>query len=94
MGGRRHIKKMAEIEITFRNEVEVRVQAQIYAGRTLVSTCVASPGETRSLRAESAPYDIFFKNSTTGWELARQLDSAAKTVTLRQQNGRYVTVGS
>lgn len=85
---------MAEIEVIFRNEVEVRVQAQIYAGRTLVSTCVASPGETRHLRAASAPYDIFFKNSSTGWELARQLDSEAKQVTLQQKGGRYLTIGS
>lgn len=81
---------MAEIEVTFHNEAEIRVQAQIFAGPTLVSTCVAGPGEIRILQAESAPYDIFFKNGATGWELVRQLDSAAKTVTLSQHKGRYV----
>jgi len=85
--------KMAEIEITFHNEVEIRVQAQIFAGHTLISTCVTGPGETGLLRAESAPYDIFFKNGATGWELARQLNSEAKTVTLQHQKGRYVMNG-
>jgi hypothetical protein len=88
------VGKMKEIEVTFRNEATIGVQAQIYAGRTLISTCVARPGETGRLRAESAPYDIFFKNSTTGWEVARQLDSRAKTVTLRQQAGRFQMTGS
>jgi len=85
---------MAAIEVTFHNELEIRVQAQVFMGRTLVSTCVAGPGEIRVLRAQSAPYDIFFKNSITGWEIARELGSEAKTVTLRQLKGRYVTAGS
>lgn len=85
---------MAEIEITFHNEAEIRVQAQIFAGRTLVSTCVVDPGEDRTLLAESAPYDIFFKNGVTGWEVARELDSEAKVVTLRKHLGRYVMTGS
>jgi hypothetical protein len=85
---------MAELQVTFRNEAEIRVQAQIFLGRTLVSTCVAEPGELRILSAESAPYDIFFKNGATGWEVARELDSEAKTVTLRQHEGRFVAIGS
>ena len=32
---------MVETEIPFHNKTEIRVQAQIYAGRTLVSTCAA-----------------------------------------------------
>jgi hypothetical protein len=84
---------MAELKVTFHNEATIRVQAQIFAGRTLVSTSVASPGETVLLHAESAPYDIYFKNGVTGWELARQLDSEAKTVTLLQKARRYITVG-
>jgi hypothetical protein len=85
---------MTEIEVTFSNGVNMRIQAQIFAGRSLVSTCVAGPGETHLLHAESAPYDIFFKNGATGWELARQLGSEARTVILRQQNGRYVIIGA
>jgi hypothetical protein len=88
---RRQVKgKMAEIEVTFHNEAEIRVQAQIFAGRTLVSTCVAGPGEIHILPAESVRYDIFFKNGATGWEIARQLDSEAKTLTLNHHKGRYV----
>ena len=83
---------MAELEVTFHNEATIRVQAQIFAGRALVSTSVADPGETIVLRAESAPYDIYFKNSATGWEITRKLNSEAETVTLRRQAGRYVIV--
>ena len=78
------------IEITFHNEAEIRVQAQIFTGRTLVSTGVASPGETCILPAEAAGYDIYLKNAATGWEIARKLNSAATTATLKQRNGRYV----
>jgi hypothetical protein len=81
---------MTEIEITFHNEAEIRVQAQIFAGRTLVSTSVAGPGETCILPAEAAGYDIYLKNAATGWEIARKLNSAATTATLKQRNGRYV----
>ena len=82
--------KMAEIEITFHNRIEIKVQAQVFTGRTLVSTCVAGPGETRSLPVSSICYDIFLKNGATGWEIARKLGSEAKTLTLSQQKGRYV----
>jgi hypothetical protein len=85
---------MAEIEVTFHNAAEIRVQAQIFAGRTLVSTCVVDPGEDRILLAESAPYDIFFKNGVTGWEVARELDSVANEVTLWNRLGRYGLTGS
>lgn len=66
------------------------MQAQIFTGRTLVSTSVADPGETILLHAESTPYDIYFKNGATGWEITRQLNSEAKSVTLRRKDGRYV----
>jgi hypothetical protein len=81
---------MTEIEITFHNEAEIRVQAQIFAGRTLVSTSVTGPGETCILPAEAAGYDIYLKNAATGWEITRKLNSAATTATLKQRNGRYV----
>ena len=66
------------------------MQAQIFAGRTLISTCVAGPGETRVLPAEAERYDIYLKNGATGWEIARKLGSEAKTLTLSQEKGRYV----
>lgn len=81
---------MIETEITFHNRVELKVQAQIFTGRTLVGTCVAGPGETHTILAASAPYDIYLKNGLTGWEIAHQLDSTATTFTLSQQKGRYV----
>ncbi|MBE2202349.1 MAG: hypothetical protein IAE79_27305 [Anaerolinea sp.] len=81
---------MTKPEITFHNKSEIKVQAQIFTGRTLVGTCVAGPGETRSLPTESVRYDIYFKNGVTGWEIAHKLDSEAKTLTLSQQKGRYV----
>lgn len=77
-------------EITFHNKAGIRVQAQIFAGRDLISTCVTGPGETGTLPAESAPFDIFFKHGTTGWEIARRLGSEALNFTLTQVKGRYV----
>jgi len=80
---------MVESEITFHNKTEIRVQAQIFAGRTLISTSVVDPGEIRILPAKSLGYDIFFKNSATGWEIARKLGSDANTFTLSQSKRRY-----
>ncbi|MBP8000533.1 MAG: hypothetical protein KA314_12430 [Chloroflexi bacterium] len=85
---------MTETKITFHNKTEIKTQAQIYTGWTLISTCVAGPGETCVLPTQSLRYDIFLKNGITGWELARKLDSDDKTVTLRQQGGRYVITGA
>ena len=84
---------MAESGITFRNEATIRVQAQIYDGRTLVSTCVAGPGEVHVLAAGAATYDIFLRNGATGWEIARKLATADTTVTLRREKGRYIIRG-
>jgi hypothetical protein len=81
--------KLVETEITFDNQTELKVQAQIYAGRTLVSTCVVDPGEIRSLPVKSFPFDIFFKNGATGWEIARKLNSEANSFTLSQHKKRY-----
>ena len=78
-----------ETEITFHNETEIKVQAQIFAGRTLLSTCVAGPGEILSLPSKSLRYDIFFKNGATGWEIARKLGSDAKSFTLSKYQTRY-----
>jgi hypothetical protein len=80
---------MAEAEVTIHNKVEIRVQAQIYVGRTLVSTCVVDPGEIRTLSTKSLRYDVFFKNGATGWEIARKLGSDANSFTLSQNKGRY-----
>jgi D-arabinose 1-dehydrogenase-like Zn-dependent alcohol dehydrogenase len=81
---------MTETEITFHNKAEIRVQAQIFAESTLVSTCVVSPGETCTLLTTSARYDVYLKNGSTGWEVARKLNSAAKSLALSRHKGRYV----
>lgn len=81
---------MAETEITFHNMAAIKVQVQIYTGRTLAGTFVAGPGESGVLPAELERYDIYLKNGVTGWEIAHKLNCAAKTLTLSQQNGRYV----
>ena len=81
---------MAEAEIIFINRATIRVQMQIYDGRTLAGTCVAGPGEIGVLPAAMERYDIYLKNSATGWEISHKLNSALKTLTLTQQNGRFV----
>jgi hypothetical protein len=80
---------MAETDVTVHNKVEIRVQAQIYIGRKLISTCVVAPGEIRTIPAKSMDYDIFFKDGSTGWEIARKLGSDANSFTLSQNKGRY-----
>jgi hypothetical protein len=75
----------------FHNNTKIKALAQIFTGHTLVSTCLAAPGETCVLPAETAKYDIFFKNGATGWEIARKLDSEAKSLTLiKEREGWYV----
>ena len=81
---------MATTELTFNNKIKLRVQDQIFLGRTLISTCLASPGEVCVLPAESSQYDIFFKNGATGREIARKLNNKANRLTLSLQNGRYI----
>ncbi len=86
---------MTTTDITFHNKTEITAQAQIFAGRTLVSTCVAGPGETCILPAEAVRYDIFLRNGATGWEIARKLDSEAKNLTLmKPREGWYVMTES
>jgi hypothetical protein len=85
---------MTETKVTFHNESELRVQAQIFAGRTLIDSCVVNPGEIHVLSAEPLGYDIFLKNGISGWEIARKLNTEFTTVTLRHEKGRYVIVGS
>jgi 3'-phosphoadenosine 5'-phosphosulfate sulfotransferase len=83
-------EKMAATELTFHNQIKLRVQAQIFLGRTLISTCLANPGEVCVLLTESTQYDIFFKNGATGREIARRLNNEADSLTLILKNGRYI----
>ncbi|MFO7661090.1 MAG: hypothetical protein R6X18_00715 [Chloroflexota bacterium] len=81
---------MAETKITFTNLSKIKIQVQIFTGRTLVSTGVAGPGETSTLLGGSERFDIFLKSSLTGWLVARKFDNEAKAFTLSMQNGRYI----
>lgn len=81
---------MIETTITFINRSPMRVQIQIYDDRVLAGTCVTGPGETGVLPADLERYDIYLKNSVTGWEIAHRLNSNAKTLTLIEQNGRFI----
>lgn len=85
---------MTQLDITFHNQATIKVQAQIFVGRTLVSTGLVAPGETCHLQATSKPYDIYCKNSATGWEMARHLGSEAQSVTLQRKAGRYLVKDS
>jgi hypothetical protein len=80
---------MAEEQVNFHNKAEIRVQAQIFTGRTLISTCLADPGEIHTLQSGSIQYDIYLKNAATGWEIARRRYSEATTVVLSSHNGHY-----
>ena len=81
---------MAKTELTFHNQIKMRVHAQIFLGRTLISTCLAGPGEVCTLPANASRYDIFFKNGATGREIARKLNNEAKSLTLSLEIGRYI----
>ncbi|MCP5095092.1 MAG: hypothetical protein GY943_06040 [Chloroflexi bacterium] len=81
---------MTETEIIFHNNAEIKVQAQIFIGHTLISTCLAGSGESGVLPVQSARYDVYLRNGATGWEIARKLDIEAKTLTLSQHKGRYI----
>ncbi len=81
--------KMVETEITFHNKTDTKVQAQIYVGRTLISTTLVDPGKTHALPAVPSRFDIFFKNSATGWGIARKLGTDANNFTLSLHNNRY-----
>ena len=70
-----------ETKITFHNKTEMRVMAQIFVGRTVISTCILS--------SESLRFDIFFKNGATGWEVARKLGSDARSFTLSKHQSQY-----
>ena len=81
---------MAEEQVTFHNKAEIRVQAQIFTGRTLISACLANPGETHTLRSGSIQYDIYLKNAATGWEIERSRNNETATVVLSHHRGCFV----
>jgi len=80
---------MAETGITFHNKIDIKIQAQIFAGTTLISTCLVEPGATQILPTSLKQYDIYLKNGATGWGIAHKLDSQSTSLTLDVHNGRY-----
>ena len=81
---------MTELEITFNNKIDIRTQAQVFFRGELADTCMVNPGETCVLSVEPGRYNIYLKNSVTGWEITHKLDCKTKTLTLSQHKGRYV----
>ena len=84
---------MTEMRVIFHNKAKIRVQAQIFQGHTLVSTCLADPGQTHTLMSGSIRYDIYLKNAANGREIARKRGNEATTVTLKEHNGHYFLTG-
>lgn len=83
---------MAVIEVDFHNHTEVGVQAQIFKGRALISSCVTGPGASGTLLAPADAYDIYLKNAVTGWEICHKLNCGAASLTLMKHNGRFTVV--
>ena len=81
---------MAEEQVTFHNEAHIRVQAQVFLGRSLISTCLASPGEIHTLQTGSAQHDIYLRDAATGLVIAHRRDNEATDVVLSRQHGRYI----
>ena len=85
-----NIKKMSETDITFHNKINIKVQAQIFVGNELISTCMVDPGQSGKMQGESRRFDIYFKNSMTGWKLAYRLGCSSQTFTLYGHKGSYI----
>ena len=78
-------------EIRFHNKTEIKAQAQVFAGETLIGTFLVSPGDTCRIPADSGSYDIFLRNGVTGRELTRKLASDARSLTLlKERDGWFV----
>ncbi len=81
------------LKIIFKNETKIRVLAQIFAGRDSFSSLFVAPKTTETLSAESQPYDIYFKDAVSGWEVGHKRDSSDVAITLRAIKGHYVVIG-
>lgn len=80
---------MAETGITLHNKIDIKIQAQIFAGTTLISTCLVEPGATQILPTSAKPHDIYLKNGAAGWGIAHKLGIVSASLTLDVHNGRY-----
>lgn len=84
---------MAKLQVIFHNETKKRVLAQIFAGRDSFSSLFVEPKTTETLSAEFQPYDIYFKDAVSGWEVGHKRGSSDTTITLRSVKGHYVVIG-
>ncbi len=84
---------MAQLQVTFHNETKIRVLAQIFAGRDSFSSLFVEAKTTKTLSAESRPYDIYFKDAISGWEVGHKRGSSDTAITLRAEKGHYVVIG-
>lgn len=80
---------MEEANITFHNEISIMIQAQIFAGPTLLSTFLVEPGAAQIMPTSVKPYDIYLKNGATGRGIAYKLGVESSSLTLAVHNGRY-----
>jgi hypothetical protein len=80
-------------EVTFRNQIKIKVLVQIFAGRDNFSTGFVNAGESFVLSAESLPYDIYCKDAVSGWEVGHKLSCHHTSIALRSEKGRYVVAG-
>ncbi|HUF37525.1 MAG TPA: hypothetical protein VMN57_03290 [Anaerolineales bacterium] len=83
---------MKNNHIKLHNKTDIKAQAQIFTGSVLVCTGLAGPGETCDLPAAGGRYDIYLRNGSTGWELARKLDIDAKSLTLMKESKGWFVI--
>jgi len=81
---------MSEEQLTFHNEALIRVQAQVFTGRSLISTCLANPGETHILQTGPTGHDIYLRDASTGMVIARKCGNEAAVVVLSLHQGHYI----
>lgn len=81
---------MEENDITFHNEIKIKVQTQIFVENELVSTSLVEPGQSCTMISRASRFDIYCKNSITGWRLAYKLNSEANILTLSGYHGGYI----
>lgn len=81
---------MIEVDVTFHNKLELKIQAQIFSEYTLISTGIAESGETCALSNDAEKYDVYFRDLATGKVVARKFDIEATTIILRKERGLYV----
>ena len=83
---------MAKQEITFHNKTDIKVQAQVFASTRLIGTYSTKSGQSCKIEMENAGQDIFFRDGTTGREIARNLDNRLKSLTISKEKGGWYII--